>query len=149
MDTLNLGCGNKPMANAVNHDLVRHRAEVDVVHDLNVLPWPWADGSFDQVVARAVLEHLRITLLESVNECWRVLRPGGTLWMKLPHWQHDMGWIDPTHYWHFSLKTVDLFDPRTRYGKEYAFYQVRPWRIVKGPRLNRAGTSFVVTMVKE
>lgn len=143
---LNLGAGNDIREGAVNHDRLRHRPEIEVAHDLNVLPWPWGDESFDVIVARAVLEHLRINLLESVGECWRLLRPGGKLVMKLPYWQHRNSYIDPTHYWKFDLRSVEVFDPDTEYGRAYSFYGAGNWRIVKGPRLNRAGSSIHVTL---
>lgn len=145
-DVLNLGCGNKPIPGAVNHDLAKHRPEVAVAHDLNVFPWPWADNSFDLIVARAVLEHLRCTLLDSVNECWRILRPGGELYLKLPYWNHENGYLDPTHYWRFGLHTCDIFDPDTRYGRSYSFYTDRKWQILQAAKLNRARSSFIVKM---
>jgi predicted SAM-dependent methyltransferase len=148
MDILNLGAGNKLVKGAVNHDLTVHRPEISVAWDLNNLPWPWGDNSFDMIVACAVLEHLRINLVESVNECWRILRPGGVLHVKLPYWNSDNSYRDPTHYWRFDLRTCDLFDPDTRYGRDYAFYTERKWRIARkeGARLNKAGTSFSLKM---
>jgi SAM-dependent methyltransferase len=146
MDILNLGAGNRIIEGAVNHDLRKHRPEIDVSHDLNVLPWPWADASFDKVLAIAVLEHLRLNLIESMNECWRVLRPDGVLYVKLPHWKHDHSYMDPTHYWQFSTRVLAVFDPGTEFGRRYAFYTDRKWKIVKGPRLNDARTSFAATL---
>lgn len=147
MDILNLGAGNKLVEGAINHDLYKHRSEIDVAHDLNDLPWPWKDNSFDLIVACAVLEHLRINLIESVNECWRILRPGGVLHMKLPYWNHANSYRDPTHYWQFDLGTCDLFDPDTKYGRKYQFYhQLRKWRIIRRAKLNRAGSSFALKM---
>lgn len=146
MDTLNLGAGNRIIAGAVNHDLVKHRPEIDVAHDLNDLPWPWADNSFDKVLAIAVLEHLRINLIQSVDECWRILRPGGVLYVKLPHWQHENSYLDPTHYWRFAPRTLNIFDPDTQYGHRYSFYTTRKWRVVKKPELNTARSSFAATL---
>lgn len=147
MKILNLGCGNKfvvlePGDTVVNHDRIKHRKEVDVVWDLNNLPWPWPDGSFDMIVACAVLEHLRLNLIESLNECWRILRPGGTLHIKLPFWKSDNSYIDPTHYWKFSLNSLDVFDPTTPFGHKYSFYTPYKWRITQRPKLNDAKTSF-------
>ncbi len=146
MEILNLGAGNKIMAGAVNHDRIKHRDEIDVVWDLNVLPWPWQDNSFDMIVARAVLEHLNIDLLASLNECWRILRPGGVLHVKLPYWRADAAYADPTHRWQFCLESLDLFDPDTPRGQEYSFYTQRKWRIIKPPRLNRAQTSIYAAL---
>lgn len=143
---LNLGAGLRPIEGATNHDRRAHSPWIDVAHDLNDLPWPWADESYDRIVARAVLEHLRINLLDSVNECWRILRPEGTLYLKLPYWHHDNSYLDPTHYWHYSLRTCDMFDPDTEYGRDYTFYTERKWRIIKPARLNGAGSSLHITM---
>lgn len=147
-DILNLGCGNKLVAGAVQHDRTKHRPEVDVVWDLNDRPWPWPDGSFDLIVACAVLEHLKLTLLESFAECWRILRPGGILHVKLPHWQSDMAYVDPTHYWKFSLRSLDVFDPETAFGRRYGFYTPFKWHIIQRPKLNDAKTSFSAKLRK-
>lgn len=138
---LNVGCGNKLIDGAVNLDRVKHREEIDIAHDLNLIPWPFDDNSFDLIVARAVLEHLSINLLESVGECWRILKPGGQLYFKLPHWNHNNTYMDPTHYWQFSIETPTIFDPTTPYGAKYNFYTDRKWKIVKGPWMNKAKSS--------
>lgn len=145
-DILNLGAGNKLVAGAVQHDLTKHRPEIDVVWDLNNLPWPWEDNSFDLIVSCAVFEHLRNNLIETVNECWRILRPGGVLYMKLPYWQSDNAFRDPTHYWQFSPGTCDIFDPETQYGGRYSFYTERKWKVIAPARLNKARTSFALKM---
>jgi hypothetical protein len=143
---LNLGCGNKLMEGAVNHDRIKHRSEIDIAWDLNEVPWPWDDQSFKFIAAIAVLEHLRINLIESVGECWRILMPGGRMKMKLPYWNHNNSFMDPTHYWFFAIETPSIFDPSTPYGKKYNFYTDKKWKILKGPWLNRAGSSIHVLM---
>jgi SAM-dependent methyltransferase len=143
---LNLGAGNRPIGNAVNHDLTKHRPEIAVTWDLNTLPWPWADRSFELIVARAVLEHLRIDLVQSLNECWRLLRPGGQLFIKLPYWQSDVSHQDPTHRWFFSLHSLDQFDPETTRGRAYAFYTPRKWKIREAPQLNHSSSSIIATL---
>lgn len=143
---LNLGAGNRIVPGAVNHDRVKHRPEIDVVWDLNDLPWPWEDNSFDHVVARAVLEHIAPDLLQSLNECWRILAPGGTIHIKVPYWKADAAHEDPTHRWLFTLGSFDLFDPDTKRGREYAFYSDRKWKIIRPARLNNAKTSIFVDL---
>jgi ubiquinone/menaquinone biosynthesis C-methylase UbiE len=50
---------------------------------------PFADGSFDKVVAADVTEHLdRATLRDMLGECRRVLVPGGTLSIHTPNPKH-------------------------------------------------------------
>lgn len=145
-NVLNLGCGKKPLEGAVNHDIRKHSSHVDIAWDLNEIPWPWEDQSFAFIAAIAVLEHLEINLLESVGECWRILRPGGRMKLKLPHWNHNNTYMDPTHYWMSSLETPQIWDPSTPYGKKYDFYTDRKWKIIKGPWLNRAKSSIHVLM---
>jgi predicted SAM-dependent methyltransferase len=127
---LQLGCGDSPKGNAINHDRVKHAPHVDVAHDLNLVPWPWPDSRFEHVVARAVLEHLDIDLVASLNECWRILKPGGTLFLKLPYVGAERSYDDPTHRWFFTLRSLDQFDPDTERGKAYSFYTPRKWRIL-------------------
>lgn len=146
MRKLNLGCGDAVYADAVNHDRVKHRAEISVVHDLNVRPWPWSDNSFDLVIAHAVLEHLDIDLVQSLDECWRILAPGGQIALKLPYWQSEIGYRDPTHRWRYTLQSLDLFDPETGYGQQYRFYTARKWKIVDGAKLNKAQSSIHITL---
>lgn len=146
MDVLNVGCGNRLIEGAVHLDRMAHRPEIDVVHDLNVLPWPFEDSSFDKIVALAVLEHLDIDLFASLNECHRILRPGGQAVVKLPLQSGANAYDDPSHRWFFTLKSFDQFCPETARGKAYDFYTPFKWRFVKGPLANKAGTSVWVTL---
>ncbi|KKM06936.1 hypothetical protein LCGC14_1738940, partial [marine sediment metagenome] len=131
---LSLGTGDRLIkrhknAETVHHDLTKHRPEIDVAHDLNELPWPWLDNSFDFIEAWAVLEHLKLSLFESFDECWRIMRPGGRLRVKVPRWDAEVSWDDPSHRWKFTLHSFDYFDPDTKKGKTYTFYTPRKWKI--------------------
>ena len=137
MIIINLGCGNRIVKGAIHHDRVKHRPEIDVVHDLNVLPWPWEDKSADKIIALAVFEHLDIDLLASLNECHRLLKKGGTLVLKLPLASAIESYDDPTHRWFFSMRSLDQFCPETDRGKRYSFYTPLKWRYAKKPWGNR------------
>lgn len=143
---LNLGTGTHILANAVNHDRVQHCPGIDIAHDLNVLPWPWADSSFDHIVARSVFEHLDIDLLTAVNECWRILDAEGQLDLKLPYWNAEISYCDPTHRRTYAPGVLEMFDPSTRRGEQYGFYTERKWRLVSRDWVNEGRTSFVGTM---
>jgi SAM-dependent methyltransferase len=47
--------------------------------------FPFADGSFDVVVCGELLEHLTVGPAHLLNECNRVLRPGGLLLLSTPN----------------------------------------------------------------
>jgi SAM-dependent methyltransferase len=134
---LNLGCGNRILTapasewQVINHDRRAHRAEVSWVCDLDVVPWPLADNSVDAIVARAVLEHLKIGLEESMAECWRILRPGGVLTVQLPLWNTAKAFGDPTHRRCVTDLTMSYFDPETVVGKAALIYGMPPWELLE------------------
>ena len=138
---LNLGAGNRLMAGAVNHDLAYHRKDLDVCWDLNAIPWPWADETFDEVWAMAVLEHLIPSLARTMNEIWRITKPDGIAHIKLPYWHAEESYSDPTHLHFASLGSFDHFDPRTKRGEEYMFYHLSPWLIQEVKTINDPVTS--------
>jgi len=153
MKLLNLGAGNRVMSShegraVVNHDLHAHRPEINAAWDLNVLPWPWQDEEFDAICAWAVLEHLHIDLLQSVNECWRILKPHGTLTIKLPYWNSEASYEDPTHYWTFAPGVFDAFDPTTKRGAAYSFYTERKWKLLESGFTDRYCTSISAKLEK-
>lgn len=144
MSILNLGAGNATRADAVNHDRVKHRPEISVAHDLNVRPWPWKDSTFDLVIAHSVLEHLALDLVESLDECWRILKPEGLLYVKGPYWKCDQAFSDPQHRWQWAPAVFDYFDPETESGKQYGYYTTRKWRIEEAAKLT--GTAIHITL---
>lgn len=125
---LNLGAGHNIIGDALNVDLTLHRPEIDLAVDLNNRPWPWRPSSWDHIVAKAVFEHLRITLLTAMDECWRIIAPGGVLEVKLPYWKAEVSYNDPTHMRVYGLGIFDQFDPTTPRGRYYGFYTPCKWR---------------------
>lgn len=89
---LNLGCCDRHMLGYVNVDR-NHPA--DVVTDLNA-PWPWPDGSVDEIFAHDVIEHLPDKIW-TMNEAWRVLKPSGRFDILVPTTDGRGAWQDPDH----------------------------------------------------
>jgi len=145
---LNLGCGAFPIADGINHDIVAHSDYVDTVWNLDKMPWPWENEEFEGIIAKAVLEHLHWTLLESINECWRILKPGGHLYVKVPCWDSYVSHQDPTHRWFYAPRVFEYFDPEMPLGKKYHWYTPLKWRLVKPGGLNSGSTSIHATLEK-
>lgn len=126
-----LGAGNRPVVGEgiINHDIIKHRKEIDIIWDLNDLPWPWETEQFDYIKAFAVFEHLDNDLIKTINECWRIMKYDGILDILLPLWNHPNGFRDPTHRWQFTEGSLDFFDPTTEVGKEYGFYTPYKWQV--------------------
>lgn len=104
---LNLGCGRFPMAGWVNVDLLPSLAP-DVVCHLDRFPYPFADGAFERIFASHVLEHLNDPL-GAMRELHRLLRPGGELVVKVPHFTR--GFTHPDHKRGFDVSFPLYFDP--------------------------------------
>lgn len=80
---LNVGCGSRPMPGYVNTDVVA-RAGVDRICPCWDLK-EWADRSVDEIQCHQVIEHLfPKDWPPTLDEFWRVLRPGGKLIISTP-----------------------------------------------------------------
>lgn len=134
---LYLGAGPKRLSGYLHVDLVDGTG-IDIVHDLDVRPWPWTDDSVDLIVAEDVVEHLSIHLIDFCNEAWRVLRPGGELFVRTPHYAGESSWIDPTHRWHLHEQSFEYLDPARHWGHLHGHYTDRKWELVslgvRGPQ---------------
>lgn len=73
---LNLGCGNDIRKGWINLDLYMHDG-VDVSHDLNELPLPFDDNSFNVILCKNILEH--IIYFPLMSELHRILKKGGKI----------------------------------------------------------------------
>jgi SAM-dependent methyltransferase len=83
------------------------------LHNIPNTPLPFADESFDTVLASHVLEHIRQERLPDViYELARVLRTGGHLIAIVPHGMCDGAWDNPHHRQLFSPNTFAYFDRR-------------------------------------
>jgi predicted SAM-dependent methyltransferase len=119
---LNLGCGLAVINGAVNHDITKHGHHVDVAHDLDVTPWPWLDSEFEKIVAFDVVEHLKCEVQQWLNEAWRILKPGGFFFIRVPHYQHENAFTDPTHRRFFTPRTFDYWDRTKELHEKYGCY---------------------------
>lgn len=105
---LNLGCGQFPKTGFVNVD-IDPNSKADIICDLRQVPYPFLDESFDLIEIDHVLEHLTNTL-DVMSELRRILRSGGTLVIKTPHFTRGF-----THYDHkrgFDVTFPYYFDPK-------------------------------------
>lgn len=74
----------------------------DVVHDLEDIPLPFEDNTFDEIHAYEVLEHTGsqgdyLFFFEQFQDFWRILKPGGWLCGTCPRWDKKWAWGDPSH----------------------------------------------------
>lgn len=104
--------------------------EVDIVHDLNVTPWPVDNESFYHISAVHVIEHLKDLVL-FMNSAWDVLEKGGSLYLETPEAgsNYDLTHSDPTHIRCYRRHTfINYF---TKEGIEKFGYTDKPWAILE------------------
>lgn len=91
--------------------------DADVITDLNC-EWPFKDNSVGVIRASHIFEHLR-TPIQIMNEAYRILAPGGWLFLDVPSTDGRGAWQDPTHVsfwnsnslWYYTDKNFSRFIP--------------------------------------
>lgn len=121
-DILNLGCGRKLMAGALNLDRSRTTG-ADLVHDLRQVPWPLPADHFRAVHAYDVIEHLD-DVVRTLEEVHRICRPGAIMHVTVPHFSSSNAFTDVTHRHFFSVRSFEPFDA----AHELCFYSLARFR---------------------
>ena len=106
---LNLGCGKTRIPDSIGVDGVKVEGCVDVVHDLNVVPYPFEDSYADEIHLYHVLEHLD-NPVEKLEEIHRILKSGGVLYLRVPHFSSMGAFTDITHKRPFGYGSFDGFE---------------------------------------
>lgn len=109
---LNIGCGSDIREDYINIDRAKNPG-VDVVFDLEELPYPFEDNSVDEIYASHILEHFQDPIA-IIHELHRILKVGGQLRIKVPH-PTNPGIFSVYHKSHFCLtdfyRMTDYDDP--------------------------------------
>lgn len=98
MKKLNIGCGKDLRDGYINIDIVDYGG--NVVHDLNKVPYPFEDNTFDEILASHVMEHLN-NFNSTVTELHRILKPNGILTVYAPFFLNTKYFGEPTTRYHF------------------------------------------------
>jgi len=125
---LNLAAGKDIRKDFINHDIAQIDG-IDIVHDLNIFPWPWKDNSFDEIIAIDILEHLD-DFVKTFDEIYRILAKGGIVKIRVPYWNHSSAYIDPTHKRGFHEDTFKFFIPNTPYRNDRDYYSQSNFELI-------------------
>ena len=133
---LNLGCGQEYRQGETNVDFFATR--VDVRHDLNLMPYPFNDSTFDAIRCMNIIEHLDDPIAV-MHELHRIGKPGALITIRVPHFRSASLYEDITHRRGYAWRTFDLFtDDSAIYGE----YSDRRFDMV-----SRAYTPYVVPIL--
>lgn len=105
---INLGCGTVRIPGSVGLDRVKIPGFVDVVHDLDRLPYPFKAETVDEIHMYHVLEHLQQPI-KKMEELHRILKPGGIIYIRVPHFSSMGAFSDITHVRPFGFTSFDCF----------------------------------------
>lgn len=126
MKILDIGCGNRKIPGAVGLDR-NLKSQADVIHDLDVFPYPFEDDHFDRICGIDVLEHVG-DVIRTMEEIHRIGKPGAQVFLRVPHFTSTQAYGDPTHKHFFNTESLDYFCGGF---PEYAFYTQTRFKKIK------------------
>ena len=144
MSELLIGCGNDRRKKVTWGDVSKEWTKLvtvdcdpsvkpDIVHDLDVLPYPFTDNEFSEIHAYEVLEHCGTQgdwkfFFAQFNEFYRILKPDGFLVCTVPSWDSPWAWGDPGHRRVITRGSLVFLD-HDEYGQlgKTAMTDYRPW----------------------
>jgi len=111
----------------------------DVVHDLNVVPWPFEDNQFKKIICYHVIEHL-VDIEPCMHELHRICDPTGEIYIEVPH--HTSFYAKSLHHklqfhyfsideyidngvekdWHTSCARFKLLDRKITFHRSFRKY---------------------------
>ncbi len=110
MKRLNIGAGKIPLWGYINLD-IRPGSFIDVVHDARTLKEIYQDGTFDEIMAGDVLEHLGLWKWKPALQDWvDLLKPGGVLKMRTIDVRRAIEYF-------MVMKAVEGYDQKENYNK--------------------------------
>jgi predicted SAM-dependent methyltransferase len=107
---VNLGCGTTRIPGSIGVDIVAIPDYVDIVHDVEEIPYPFKKNSVDEIHMYHVLEHLTAPV-KKMEELHRILKPGGVIYIRVPHFSSLAAFTDMTHIRPFAYLSFDIFQP--------------------------------------
>lgn len=157
-DKLELACGGYKLEGFTGIDIIKTDI-TDHVVDLQIFPWPFEDNSVQEIRCSHYIEHIphlnikgilkgsetfqefKDKLLESkdgfiefVDECYRILKPGGKLTLIAPYYAGFRAFGDPTHErymcdWSFNyfnkawrqLMNINHYDIKADFDLKYSY----------------------------
>ena len=105
-----LGAGMRTPEGSIGID-IRPFKGIDYVLDIGKDPLPFRSGTIDEIHADNLYEHLTADqLFFSMDECFRVLKPMGFLYIKVPIYGTQAWLIHPDHKMHWNRNMVGFFE---------------------------------------
>lgn len=126
INKLNLGSGANKKQGYINLDW-NLNSDPDIICDLNKIPYPFKENTFELIEASHILEHLDKPF-DVMKELHRILKPGGSLIIKVPHFSRGFTHSEHSHgfdvtFPYYFIKKDDVVSGF--YGFEYRIENIR------------------------
>ncbi len=123
---IDIGCGENKQPNWIGMD-IRKIDGVDIVWDVQDIPYPIPDNSCFQILLSHLWEHIEPKYrIKMMDELWRIMKHEGQLLISVPYYLSFGACQDPTHYTCPNEATFTYFD--SRYPM-YNIYKPKPWKL--------------------
>jgi SAM-dependent methyltransferase len=122
---LNLGCGEFKKEGYVNVDFFSI-SKPDIEHNLNILPYPFSEDSFDVVEADHLLEHLNDPF-GVLREMHRIAKDGARIIIRVPHFSR--GFTHPEHKRGFDVTLPLYFQKDFKGGYQGVEYVLKKMKL--------------------
>ena len=130
---LGSGPGFKHQEGVIGIDYIKD-FKPDIVADIRK-GIPLEDNSADEINCEHTLEHIQLNedFIFVMNEIYRVLKPGGTVYIEVPHKDSDMAYESVEHTRFFTQHTfMNFYD--NPYHKEMGYPLFTPVSVGVGMR---------------
>jgi len=115
---LNLGCGTIRIPGSIGVDCVPIEGFADVVWNLDKFPYPFPESYADEVWLIFTLEHLEDPF-KVLEEVYRILKPQGKVFIRVPHFSSCYCWGELTHKRAFSSGFWSVFSGQDNNARRY------------------------------
>lgn len=114
---LDIWCGPHKIEWAIWLDSIKMNW-VDIVHNLEMYPYPIKDNSFDEIYWQHIIEHIR-NIVPFMQEISRIAKPWARVIFRAPHSSCSYSsWSDPTHIRPYTTETFKYFEE----NNSWAYY---------------------------
>jgi predicted SAM-dependent methyltransferase len=143
---LDIGAGNNRQKGFVTMD-IRPLPNIDIVWDLQKIPYPLPDNCCLQILGSHIWEHLEPKYrIDIMNELWRIMKLDGQLILSMPYAGSFGSLQDPTHYNSANEATFTYYSP------DYPLYKVyspKPWRLIRNDYSMTGNMEIVMEAIKK
>ena len=119
---VDIGCGQNKKEGFIGVDIADIEG-VDIVHDLNIYPYPIKDNSVSEIFISHYIEHTH-DIMKFMHELHRILKVGGRVDIIAPYYNSVRCWQDPTHRWAISEASFYYYNKEWRKANKLDHYPI-------------------------